>query len=70
MNTKSALEYMVSEWGRHNGDVVTVFRDNISFQMQLDGRLTAYEECCNYASCNPGIIRIENENQEVLWRPQ
>lgn len=70
MSSQESSGHALSDWMKRTGQMVTVFRNNVSFQMQLDGRLTAYEECCHYASCNPGTIRIENENQEVLWSPQ
>lgn len=50
-----------------HGEVVTVFRSNISFEMKLNGIRSVEEECSSYAETNPGTVRIENSSGTTIW---
>ena len=65
-----ARSHISSDWGVPRGQTVTVVRKEYSFRMILEGRKSAFEECCDYAFVNPGTLRIEDDEGDPIWQVQ
>lgn len=49
-------------------ETVLFFREGHFYPIQLSGTKDAAEEAADHASLNPGTVRIERINGEVLWQ--
>jgi hypothetical protein len=43
------------------------FRENMFYPIEFSGTKDPIEEAADHAKCNPGTLRIETVDGEVLW---
>lgn len=56
--------------GEITGETVLFFRDGFFYPVRLHGVKSTADEVPDHVALNPGTIRVERLNGEVLWPPQ
>lgn len=55
------------EMKQPTGETVIFFREGMFYPIQLSGLKPTQEEVADHAALNPGTLRIEDLNGNVLW---